>query len=429
MVSQIKNILPGLLCIFILAACGGQPVAEQPPVTDEDITTTEAPAADENATTEEEPEGDASTAEEAPADEATEESDTTDAAAGGDDLDALIAAATEEGEVTVYSFTSRIARVEEAFEAQYPDIDLVGLDISSTEQIARIQAEQEAGIAAADVAYISDAPVVYGELVQEGVLEAYVPPQFADRIPTEYQQPLVANRLSTKVLMYNEEAYPDGPPITNLWELTQPEWAGHVVMVDPLVRGDYLDLMTEIVLRSDEMATAYEELFGTPIELSGDVTTAGEQWIVDLFANDVILVDDTDSVNAAVGSIGQEEPPVGFTSYSDRRDNEDEGWALQVANEVAPSPGIAFPALLGIVRDAPNPSAAQLFIHFMMGDDSPTGGPGYEPFYVPGDYATRTDIEPHPDAIPLDEFRAWQIDPVATLEIRQDVADLVLTLQ
>ena len=426
-----------MLCIFILVACGGQPAAEQPAATDEDTTAEEAPAAEENVateeedtTTEEEPatEGDTATEEEADTDTTAEDTEAPDAASGGD-LDALIAAATEEGEVTVYSFTSRIARVEEAFEAQYPDIDLVGLDISSTEQIARIQAEQEAGVAEADVAYISDAPVVYGELVQEGILEAYVPPEFTDRIPAEYQEPLVANRISTKVLMYNEEAYPDGSPVTNLWELTQPEWTGKVVMVDPLVRGDYLDLMTEVVLQSDEMAAAYEELFGAPIELDGDVTTAGEQWIVDLFANDLILVDSTDSVNAAVGAIGQDDPPVGFTSYSDRRDNEDEGWALQVANEVTPSPGIAFPALLGIVRDAPNPSAAQLFIHFMMGDDSPTGGPGYEPFYVPGDYATRTDIEPHPDAIPLDEFRAWQIDPVATLEIRQDVSDLILILQ
>jgi len=33
-------------------------------------------------------------------------------------------------------------------------------------------------------------------------------------------------------------------------------------MVDPLQRGDSLDLMTEIVLRKDEMATAYAAEFG-----------------------------------------------------------------------------------------------------------------------------------------------------------------------
>jgi iron(III) transport system substrate-binding protein len=46
----------------------------------------------------------------------------------GEDLDALIAAAEAEGQVVVYSFTSRISRVETAFEAAYPGIDLVPFD-------------------------------------------------------------------------------------------------------------------------------------------------------------------------------------------------------------------------------------------------------------------------------------------------------------
>lgn len=356
------------------------------------------------------------------------------AGAHAQDLDSasveeLAELAKEEGEVTAYSFTSRIFKVETAFEEAYPGIDLVPFDISSTEQIARLTAERQAGIANADVAYISDAPVVFTDLVASGYLQRYVPADFADRVPEEYQQPLLANRLSTKVLMYNEEKYPDGAPVDNLWDLTRDEWAGRVIMVDPLQRGDYLDLMVEAVLRSDAMAEAYEAEFGEPIELDSGVSSPGEQWIVDLFENELILVANTDAVNAAIGLKGQDDPPIGFTSYSDRRDNEDEGWALQVANDVQPSPGIIFPALLGIVEDAPHPAAARLLIHFMMGDDSDTGGPAYEPFYVPGDYATRTDITPHPDAVPLDEFRAWSIDAEETAEIRQEIADLILTLQ
>ena len=239
--------------------------------------------------------------------------------------DELVAMAEEEGEVSVYAFTSRIASIEEAFEAEYPGIDVVATDISSTELIARLASENAAGSTTADVAYVSDAPVVVTELLAEGVLEAYVPPRVADSLAAEYQAPLVANRLSTKVLMYNEEAYPDGSPVSNLWELTEPEWAGKVVLVDPNVRGDYLDLVTEMSLRSDEMAEAYEAHFGDAIELADGVEDAGLQFITDLYANDAVLVDDTDTVNAAIGALGQTAPPVGFTSYSDRRDNEDEG--------------------------------------------------------------------------------------------------------
>lgn len=341
----------------------------------------------------------------------------------------LLAQAEEEGEVVVYSFTSRIAEVEEAFEAEYPGIDLIGNDISATEQIARIKAEDAADTPGADVAYLSDAPVVLEELVGPGLLRGYVPPRVAESLPEEYAGPLVAQRLSTKVLMYNEEAFPDGTPVANLWDLTTPEWNGRVVMVDPNVRGDYLDLMTEVVLRSEEMAAAHEEAFGEEITLDEGVETAGEQWIADLYANGLVLVDDTDNVNAAIGSVGQQDPPVGFTSYSDRRDNADEGWALQVSEQTVPSPGIAFPALLGVVQGAEHPAAARLLIDFMMGDDSPTGGPAFEPFYVAGDYPTRDDVTAPEDAVSLEDLNAWVIDAAEVAERRDDVADLLITLE
>jgi iron(III) transport system substrate-binding protein len=344
------------------------------------------------------------------------------------DIAELEAQAEEEGEVVVYSFTSRIAEVEAAFEEQYPAIDLIGNDISSTEQIARITAEANAGTPGADVAYLADAPVVLDELVETGLLRNYVPPRLAESLPDEFQQPLLSQRLSTKVFMYNEEAHPDGPPVTNLWELTDEEWAGRVILVDPAVRGDYLDLMAEIVLRSDEMEAAHEELYGEPVQLDDGVPDAGSQWIKDLYGNDVVLVDDTDNVNAAIGSVGQEDPPVGFTSYSDRRDNEDEGWALQTASGITPSPGIAYPAYAGIVDGAEHPAAARLFVDFLMGDDSETGGPAYEPFYVAGDYPTRTDMVAPEDALSLDDLGAWVIDPEEVSTVRSDVSDFLLTL-
>jgi iron(III) transport system substrate-binding protein len=343
-------------------------------------------------------------------------------------VEELVAQAEKEGSVVVYSFTSRIAAVEAAFEAEYPEIDLIGHDISSTEQIARIKAEAQAGSESADVAYLSDAPVVVTELVQPGLLTPYVPPRLADVVPAEFTTPLLSQRLSTKVLMYNEASHPDGPPVTNLWELTQPEWRGKVVMVDPAVRGDYLDLMTQVVLRSEEMAAAYEELTGEELTLDEGIPDAGSQWIRDLFANDVVLVDDTDNVNAAVGALGQDAPPVGFTSYSDRRDNEDEGWALQVADGVTPSPGIAFPAYLGLVEGAAHPAAARLFIDFVMGDDSADGGPGFEPFYVAGDYPVREDLAAPAEAISLEELGSWVIDPDEVAQRRAEVADFLLTL-
>ena len=75
------------------------------------------------------------------------------------------------------------------------------------------------GITSADVVYISDAPVVFGELLGPGLVTPYVPLRVADLLDQNEKEPLLAQRLSTKVLMYNEEASPDGAPVSNLWEL------------------------------------------------------------------------------------------------------------------------------------------------------------------------------------------------------------------
>ncbi|MGV0743788.1 ABC transporter substrate-binding protein [Mycolicibacterium sp. XJ870] len=341
----------------------------------------------------------------------------------------LVRMAQEEGTVSVYAFTSRIASIEESFEGAYPGIDVVASDISSSELITRLASEHQAGSATADVAYVSDAPVVVTELLADGVLVPYIPARVNDVLADEFREPLLSNRLSTKVLMYNEEANPGGPPVQNLWALTEPEWTGRVVLVDPNVRGDYLDLVTEMSLRSDEMAQAYKDHFGREIVLDDGVEDAGLQFVADLYGNDAVLVDDTDTVNASVGARGQANPPVGFTSYSDRRDNEDEGWALQVAAGVAPSPGIVFPAMLGVTANAEHPAAARLLIDYMMGDDSEAGGPGFEPFYVAGDYPTRDDMVAPADALPLEQLGAWRIDPQASAERRAQVADFLLTIQ
>ena len=121
-----------------------------------------------------------------------------------------------------------------------------------------------------------------------------------------------------------------------------------------------LDLLTEIALHPDEMAAAYKAQFGKDIEVDSDLQGAGEQFVRALFQNDLILVANSDVVNKAVGDKTVKDPPVGFTTYSDRRDNEKEGWALQVANDVQPANGILFPAVLTIADKAPHPAAARL---------------------------------------------------------------------
>lgn len=337
--------------------------------------------------------------------------------------------AKSEGSVTVFSLSSRIALVEAAFEEKYPGIDVIPVDLNSTRQIARLTAEQRAGVYAVDVLYLSEAPIVMRDLLPAEMVSGYVPPRITNDMSKAHQEPLLIHRFSSRALMYNEAVYPDGSPITNLWQLTQPEWRSKVLMEDPTQRGEVLDLLTEIALRSDEMAQAYEDMFGEPITIDGDLNGAGEQFIRDLFNNDLVMVNHSSSLRSAVGDKAATDPSVGWTTYSAARDNEREGWALQISQETQPSAGILFPTMLAIAKNAPNPAAARLLIDFMMGDDSSSGGAGFEPFFVQGDYAARRTIEDHPDAVAFEDVNLWTIDPVRTAQARGRILDLIIMLQ
>jgi hypothetical protein len=103
-----------------------------------------------------------------------------------------------------------------------PATEVLGDDVALIEKRAKAQA----GTINVDVVYISDAPVVVPELLAAGIITPFVPPRVADRVSDELQTPLLARRLSTKELMYDEKAFKNGSPITNLWQLTIPDWKG-----------------------------------------------------------------------------------------------------------------------------------------------------------------------------------------------------------
>src|SRR3546814_20658444 len=91
------------------------------------------------------------------------------AMAAAQDLDSmtpadLVPLAQKEASVTVFSLSSRIAKVEKAFEEAYPGIDLIGLDLSSAKKIDRIKDDTQARVPGVLVPYLAHAAGVLGEL-------------------------------------------------------------------------------------------------------------------------------------------------------------------------------------------------------------------------------------------------------------------------
>ena len=137
----------------------------------------------------------------------------------------------EGGTVTLYSISSRCTKVEAAFEEKYPGIDCVPFDISTNELLEKVTREYEAGQHVADVVHIKDQDgSMWNEYVANKTFYNYQPADIFAHIDPSYTATATPLYIELTQLFYNTEAYPDGSPITNIWQLTEPQWKGKIMM-------------------------------------------------------------------------------------------------------------------------------------------------------------------------------------------------------
>ncbi len=119
--------------------------------------------------------------------------------------------AKQEGRVVVYSSSSRIANVAEAFEATYPEIKLEGYDLGSVQTLEKPIREQDAGVYNADIITTGGSGQVIYELLAKNRIVNFVPDTVAKEIPKEMKDPLLVRINEAIVFFYNKETYPDAP--------------------------------------------------------------------------------------------------------------------------------------------------------------------------------------------------------------------------
>lgn len=318
--------------------------------------------------------------------------------------------ALKEGEVTVYAYTSRIHDVAKSFMQRYPGITVHVYDMDTPEIISKVLAEQAAGRYEADLIWVKDPAVAYFELYVPGIIFGWIPPHVAHLVPDELKEPLLRiHHVSLSVWFYNTEVYSESP-ITNIWDVTRPEWRGRVILPDIVLLTEYIATFASIIYNADAMAAAYERAFGQPIVLSRGVENAGYEWIKRVLENDAIIVRTTHEVTNAIGAPGQKSPPVGLSAFSRLRDMERNpdlkfGAAYGMTDPVF---GFLHTNVHGFVNRAPHPNAAKLFFQFQMGDDCQFTGS--KPYQVLGNWLVRVDA-PVPSGAPkLSEISYWDVD-------------------
>lgn len=317
------------------------------------------------------------------------------------DWAAIEEAAKKEGVVVVYANTSRIEKEIDLFQAKYPDIKLEGYDVDDI--VTKVTEEQKAGNVVGDVWFNSDGAQLFGEVYPNGYVVPFVPDTLLDVIPAQYRNPFVVSRQGVRALGYNTELNPDGCPITNWWQLTEPEWKGKIFIEDPLDDVSTMSILTSLTQHGDEFAAAYKELYGQDPVLDEDTPDASWLWLKKFAQNNPIPEPGGDETVQAFASPGMKEAGVGFTSYSKYRDTLDGDLVFDVCKDAKPVMGVQTSTYLAITRRASHPNAAKLFINFVLNE-------GFEPWNVIGDYAARTDVPAPEGAIPRDKLNVWTMD-------------------
>ena len=318
----------------------------------------------------------------------------------------------EGGEVTLYSISSRCGKVAEAFMAKYPELKCEPFDISTNELLEKVTREYDAGQHVADVVHIKDQDgTLYNEYILARKFYNYKPADILSHIDEKYTKTQTPMYVELTQLFYNSEAYPDGSPVTNIWQLTEPEWKGRVMMQNPLDNLAWGSWITGFCVGDvpDQLAASYKELYGKELTLSDGCENAGYEFLKRLHDNEPIFTSSSDEIAEAVGTKGQTNPPIGFCASSKLRKNEDNNWCLAPVN-LEPTTGIPAINTLYVVGECEHPNAAKLLIRFMMGGiDGDTSG--YEPFNTLGGWPVRDDIEPAEGSVPYEEMNVSPFDP------------------
>jgi len=345
-----------------------------------------------------------------------------------DDWDAIEAAAILEGKVTVYANSSGVEDLFEAWEALYPEIELDAADTDGID--TKMQAEQESGNVIGDVWFNSDGHILYGKFLPNEWLWWFVPRDVViPELTADY--PFAIARHSTDVIAYNNLFHPDGCPLTNIWQLTEAEYAGKFFMEDPVSDVSTMAKMATFVQNADAMAQAYEDLYGKPwtedalavADESGlAVENAGYLWLKKLAYNGVVVLDDGDMVDQAYAGLELPEglePGFGFTGYSSYKDTLKDELNMAPCFGMEPVMGIFKTSFLAIANNAPHPNAAKLFIKFILSEE------GYDPWNKIGTYPAAEGLPTHEDNIPLADLmtQVWEMDPIFDWENVSKVRD------
>lgn len=259
---------------------------------------------------------------------------------GADDMDALIAAAKAEGELSLYTSipVEPATRVTEAFTAKY-GIPVNMYRAESTQLLQRAVNEARAGRHTVD--FVESAGAEVEAMEREQLFREVDLPVFNDLMEGAVApgRAWVASRLTTWVVAYNTELIPESEVPHSYQELLDPKWKGKLG-----IEGENANWLMEVsgINGRDETVSLFRQID----ETNGLSVRRGHTLLVQLVASG--------------------EVPIGINAYYEHVQQARERGAP--VDYVYMDPVIAMPLAAAVFRDAPHPNTALLFMNFLLGE-------------------------------------------------------------
>lgn len=337
--------------------------------------------------------------------------------------DELVEAAKAEGTLTVYTYSSRTTKIGDAFTALY-GIPVEVTQLKDTEMIEKVSKEAAANLDAADVVFCQDGSRVIPELVYTGYVTRYVPENVEGHIvDAEFEDPLVFEAMP-KVFIYNNEDGGD-QKLTNIWQLTEPEWNGALQFKDPFSEAVNMNFFTMITREdwAEKIAEAYKSYYGKDIQLT--TKNAGYEWIKAIYNNGCVLGKSDTTIGENVGAKGQHRDIAGLFTLNKMRNAKSKDLALAPAYGMEPFSGFMYPAYVFVASNAKAPNAAKLFIEFAFTEE------GWKPFNLLGDYSPVDYLSDNAeDDLTIVDWKnqlVWE-DPAWCAESRAEVEEFISSI-
>jgi iron(III) transport system substrate-binding protein len=313
------------------------------------------------------------------------------------DWAAIEAAAKAEGSLVVYANSSKIAKAVEIWQEMYPEIKIEGYDLGGDDVLAKTLGEQQANLFVGDVWFSSGGADLVGNVLPHEYVWRFVPDNLVGKIDPVFTEPLLFSRFGTSVWAYNSELH-NAPPISNVWELTEPKWKGKVVVETPLNDASTMSKLMTYVYHADEMKAAYVKRYGKQPVLDSDTPDAGWLWFKRFAQNAPISQPGGDEVDSAFATPGMTDSYLALTSYSNYADVVEGALVFEPCWGIEPKMGIQSQSYAAIINQAPHPNAAKLFIRFI------TSPEGRDPWAKYGTYFPDPTYEVPDGQMPLKEM-------------------------